>query len=133
MRCELCGETELFAEAICAGCGAQGDETIEASISELVYLAHDTAVEKGWWENPRSDGECIALMHSELSEALEALREDIMSDHIPDFKGVEEELADVLIRVFDFAGARGLNLGAALEAKMEFNRTRPHRHGGKKF
>jgi NTP pyrophosphatase (non-canonical NTP hydrolase) len=133
MKCKLCGNNKLFVDAHCAGCGAQGYDVTEATISELVYLAHDTAVEKGWWESPRSDGECIALMHSELSEALEALREDIMSDHIPEFKGVEEELADVLIRVFGFAGARGLNLGAALKAKMEFNRTRPHRHGGKKF
>ena len=94
---------------------------------------HDTANEKGWWDEDRNNGEIIALMHSELSEGLEALRKDLSSDHIPDFKGIEEELADVIIRILDMAPARGWLIAEALIAKIEYNKTRPHKHGGKKF
>lgn len=94
---------------------------------------HLTAIEKGWWEKERNDGEMIALMHSELSESLEGLREPGPSDHISEFTKCEEEMADVLIRIFDFAEARNLRLAQAVIAKMEFNANRPHKHGGKKF
>jgi NTP pyrophosphatase (non-canonical NTP hydrolase) len=96
-------------------------------------IVHETAKEKGWWDTDRNDGELIALMHSELSECLEALRKPGDSEHIPDFTGVEEELADVIIRIMDFAGARKLMVAAAILAKIEFNKSRPVKHGGKKF
>jgi NTP pyrophosphatase (non-canonical NTP hydrolase)/DNA-binding CsgD family transcriptional regulator len=95
---------------------------------------HATARAKGWWEGERNDGEMIALMHSELSEALEALRHGNPPDsHIPEFKGTEAELADVVIRIMDYGAARGLRIGEAVEAKMAFNANRPHKHGGKAF
>jgi NTP pyrophosphatase (non-canonical NTP hydrolase) len=94
---------------------------------------HDNALAHGWWDDPRNDGELIALMHSELSEALEGLRNGYKpSDHIPDFSFVEEELADCIIRIMDFAQARGLRVDEALIAKHLFNIGRPHKHG-KKF
>lgn len=95
---------------------------------------NETAREKGWWDNERNDGEMIALMHSELSEALEAIRHGNPPDnHIPEFNGVEAEMADVIIRIMDFGHARGLRVAEAVEAKMEYNATRPVKHGGKKF
>lgn len=97
---------------------------------------YETAQSKGWYENGSpNEGERIALMHSELSEALEAIRKDPdkPSEHIPAFSGLEEELADVVIRIMDFAQHKNLKIAQAVLAKAAFNRTRPHRHGGKKF
>ena len=94
---------------------------------------HQTATEKGWHETDRADGEFIALMHSELSEGLEALRKDLPSDKIPEFSGIEEELADMIIRAMDYAAHRGLQWAEAIVAKGRYNQTRSHRHGGKKF
>ena len=92
------------------------------------------AIEKGWWEGERNEGELIALMHSELSEALEAIRNgNPPDDKIPEFTGVEAELADVIIRIMDMSAAKGYRVGDAIVAKINYNKNRPYKHGGKKF
>ena len=184
-------------------------------LPELQREAHAIALSKGWWDEERTFGDLIALVHSELSEALEAYRENptmgtslhnppeaggstvVGSRFLVKPEGVASELADVVIRVADMAewygrdlsdweGAKishpiveptfgdwislihgnlslafaflctelegrtwtdalkgvlrlvsdmavhyGIDLDAAIEAKMEYNRTREYRHGGK--
>lgn len=103
-----------------------------AAFNELAREVHATAVSKGWWDRERNDGEIIALMHSELSEALEAIRNgNPADDKIPPFTGAEAELADVIIRIMDVAPGRHWRVAEAVVAKMAMNRSRPRKHGGK--
>ena len=76
----------------------------------------------------------IALIHAELSETLESLRNgNPPDDKLPEFTSAEVELADTVIRVLDMAEARGWRVAEAMVAKHEFNRSREWKHGGKKF
>ena len=82
----------------------------------------------------RNDGEMLCLMHTELSEALDALRHgNPADDKVPEYDSLTVELADVLIRVMDFAEFYNLPLAEAVVAKMEMNRGREYKHGNKKF
>lgn len=105
------------------------------SVNEMADFIHEMAVAKGWWDGPdRNNGEMIALIHSELSEALEGLRHgNPPSEKIPEFTAVEEELADVIVRILDLAPARGWRVAEALVAKVVYNAGRAYRHGGKAF
>ena len=88
----------------------------------------------GFSEDLDRAGEKIALMHGELSEALEAYRKDItVSEHIPEFTGMEEEFADTIIRIMSFAKKNNLRVAEAILTKQDFNNARPFKHGGKKF
>jgi hypothetical protein len=109
------------------------------TVRELQQRVHKAACEKGWWTGERNVGELIALMHSELSEAMEEWREHGVSGRRAWEAGVEPkpvglgiELADCVIRIADFCERWGLDLTASLEMKMAYNDTREFRHGGKR-
>lgn len=109
------------------------------TISELIKESYDTAKSHGFWDGDDKPNiaEKIALMHSELSEALEDVRSGQLVSEIyytveyrngkPE--GVPVELADLLIRVFDFCGYYDVPLVEALRVKMEYNKDRPRKHG----
>jgi hypothetical protein len=94
-------------------------------------IAHQTATDAGWYADPltgklveRNFGEVVALMHSELSEALEADRKGLKDDKLPHRDGREVEFADCIIRILDTAAALGLDVAGALIEKNRFNRER---------
>lgn len=102
-------------------------ETKEMIINQLCKEAFKTATEKEWHDKPRSFGEAVSLIHAEVSEALEADRRNEGKER------VAEEFADVCIRIFDASTEFGLDLATAITTKMEYNKTRPVKHGGKKY
>lgn len=105
----------------------------------LVQLQEDaylTAQKKGWWDEPTNIPEKLALIHSEISEALEDYRDGHMQVTFagPNNKptGFPVELADAIIRILDLAAHMDCDLQTVLELKMQYNKTRPYRHGGKR-
>lgn len=115
------------------------------SITELSLICRHEADK--WWHDPktgeklnRNKGEMIALMHSELSEVLEAERKNTYDSHLPHRKGAEVELADLLIRLLDYAAGHGYDLEGAFWEKLQYNRDRADhktenriKEGGKSF
>lgn len=109
--------------------------SFQQAIDEVQSLHGGRMQEKGFWAG-RSDSTesklaLIALMHSELSEAVEGIRKHKMDDHLPDVPMDHAEMADVVLRVFDYCAYYGIPLGSLILRKMEYNASRPHMHGGK--
>lgn len=122
-------------------------------INELAREIHENAKSKGFYEEEKNIGELLCLIHSEVSEALEADREDSHTDwdnfnaelkaqksegyrdawktsfdlHVKDT--FEDELADIMIRVMDLAAYKGINLEEHIKLKMTRNSLRDYKHG----
>lgn len=110
------------------------------SANDLMDLCHTLSVDAGWHDKPREDGTMIALIHSEISEAMEGERKDLMDDHLPHRKMAEVEMADAVIRICDYCGKKGYDLGGAILEKLKYNQNRAdhkpenrNKEGGKKF
>ncbi len=112
------------------------------TLNRFAALCHRRSLEAGWWDSPEASNipTKLCLIHSEISEALEGYRKNLMDDHLPHRRMVEVELADTMIRIGDLAAALNCDLGGAVEEKMEYNLHRAdHQPGarmagdGKKF
>lgn len=155
-RCRIHPDKKAHAKGLCKACYdwfRRHPESLKRpplnpksiSIKDLVRLAHANAKRKGWWDTTEDPNipEKLALIHSEVSEALEEYRmpqvkaagNDYLSMVMVDGSkpiGFASELADVLIRIGDLCGYLGIDLEGAVRMKMAYNRTRPYRHGGKR-
>ena len=125
------------------------------SANYLQDVCFSLAKNSGWWNDLKTGeplnskrGEApkinvpekLCLIHSEVSEAMEGHRKNLMDDKLPSRKMLEVELADAVIRCFDLAGGLGLDLGGAITEKLDYNATRldhkvenRKKEGGKAF
>jgi len=97
---------------------------------------HNNASRYGWWDHQNPNIlEKLALVHSEVSEAVEDFRignMDYSETETGKPVGFPAELADIVIRVFDLAGYLEIDLESVIRKKHEYNKTRTYRHGGKR-
>lgn len=125
------------------------------SIKQLTKLVHDINVKSGWWTDintgesleskqgkqpKRNVPEMLCLVHSEVSEAMEGFRKNLMDDKLPHRQMLEVELADAVIRILDMCGGLGLDLEGAIFEKLTYNAQREDhkvenrlKENGKKF
>lgn len=131
-------------------------EIVPPQLNALAGEIHRRNIAKGFFEEKKNIGEMLALMHSEISEALEADRKsrychnengspikvflaaesmedaDFVEWYSDNVKGTfEEEMADIFIRVMDMCGYKNIDIVSHVHAKMRFNATREYKHGKK--
>lgn len=109
------------------------------AVSELQDLVHHRNQVAGWWTDlntgeslksnageipKRNIPEMLCLVHSEISEAMEGYRKNLMDDKLPHRAMLEVELADAVIRILDMCGGLGLDLEGAIFEKLEYNANR---------
>jgi len=140
IACKLCGGIEPNTPALPQDLnGVFAHETCMSRQASLpVIQAEAGTVARSKWPEKRSVGELLVLIHSEVSEALEEYRSNNLyrgvyyhgnEDQKPLGWGVE--LADIIIRVAHLADETGVDLADVVRLKMEYNRGRPEKHGGK--
>lgn len=117
------------------------------ALNSLCKNIHQVNVEMGWWTDiktgepiERNVGELLCLVHSEISEAMEGYRKNLMDDKLKDRKMFDVELGDAIIRIFDICGKYNIPLGTIIAEKVAFNTVREDhkmenrmKENGKKF
>lgn len=113
-----------------------------AALNELADHVYDTARSKGFHDDPVPLSISTANLHSEVSEMWEAFRnnslhsfcdksEKMKAIGLNPLTNLEEELADIVIRALDTARENGIDIGNAVRVKDLYNKSRPHKNGGK--
>lgn len=116
-------------------------------INLLAQICFEASKRAGWHTDldtgeliQRNKAEMICLIHSELSEAMEGERKNLMDDHLPSRPMAEVEMADAVIRIMDYCGRWGYDIGGAIMDKLAYNSERSDhkienrlRENGKKF
>jgi len=110
----------------------------ENNLNKLAAEVHAIAIASGWYDDPKSFGENIAMCHSELSEALDEYRNghspaEVYYSESGKPEGAPVEFADTIIRLLDICAHYGIDIDKVVRTKIEFNKTRPYRHGGKRL
>jgi NTP pyrophosphatase (non-canonical NTP hydrolase) len=140
-------EKKAAREIIKAHQQKQMNEQIIAAANLITEVSHAASLKAGWWHDLKTGeliepniGEKLMLVVSEVSEAMEGARKNLMDDKLPHRKMIEVELADAVIRIGDLCGRLNLDLGGAIAEKLEYNAHRPdHKkenrlgENGKKF
>lgn len=111
-----------------------GYEALAKAVDNLVGVCHGASKTAGWWNDIHTGeplpltqervGDKLMLVVCEIAEAKEGHRKGLMDDHLPHRPSLEVELADALIRIFDLAGAAGMDLGGAVAEKLQYNAKR---------
>ncbi len=120
---------------------ANDNNAFADQINAMVSHFHNKSKAAGWWEEDDRDltqdkyvhATKLMLCVSELSEAMEGLRKNLMDDKLPHRKMAEVELADAVIRIFDLAGVLGYDLGGAVVEKSAYNTARPDHQPGNRM
>lgn len=117
------------------------------AMSDVAVVIHESCVDAGWYTDldtgealDRNVPEMLALIHSEVSEALEGHRKDLVDSHLPQYNNIDVELADAVIRIFDLCGYLGIDIGNVIVDKFDYNQHRADhkienrmKDGGKKI